>query len=96
MKCLVIAEHRRVRIWPAMVVGKRVGDVEQTADQEEHSGCAGLRLSPPAAVIGQAVGRVMRGGARRTACVGRWQCGSQPGDEDVEAAFEFGGAVVVG
>ena len=39
MKDLVIAEHRRVRVGPAAMVGKRPGDVEQAAGQQQHPGC---------------------------------------------------------
>ena len=38
MKGLVIAEDRRVRVWPATMVEKRAGDVEQAAGQQQDPG----------------------------------------------------------
>src|ERR1700755_1017820 len=39
MKELATAEHRRVRVGPAAMVGKRPDDVEQAAGQQQHPGC---------------------------------------------------------
>src|SRR5690348_226262 len=46
MKGLVIAEDRRVRVWPATMVEKRAGDVEPAGGQYQHSGC-GAGVDPP-------------------------------------------------
>ena len=47
MKDLVIAEHRRVRVWPAPMIGERPGDVEHAAGEKQHSGCgAGVDPHP--------------------------------------------------
>lgn len=38
VKDLVVAEHRRVRIRPATMIGKRPRDVEQAAGEQQHPG----------------------------------------------------------
>ena len=47
VKDLVIAEHRRVRVGPAPMIGERPGDVEQAAGEHQRPGCgAGVDPHP--------------------------------------------------
>jgi hypothetical protein len=46
VKGLVIAEHRRVWVWPATMVEKRASDVEQAAGQQQDPGYGAAGMDP--------------------------------------------------